>query len=70
MAWSTRQPAEPAGATVEAVRHRHGTGLPDGPERSANDDKRSTTGHRVRLPRIRHPAVSDAERAQDRFAAS
>ncbi|MFJ1898161.1 MerR family transcriptional regulator [Streptomyces sp. NPDC088115] len=53
MAWSTRRLAELAGTTAKAVRHYHGIGLLDEPERASNGYKRYGVNHLVRLLRIR-----------------
>jgi DNA-binding transcriptional MerR regulator len=53
MAWSTRELAELAGATVKTVRYYHRIGLLDEPERAANGYKRYQVAHLVRLLRIR-----------------
>jgi DNA-binding transcriptional MerR regulator len=53
MAWSTRELAELAGATVKTVRYYHRIGLLDEPERAANGYKRYQVAHLIRLLRIR-----------------
>lgn len=53
MAWSTRQLAEMAGTTINAVRHYHREGLLDEPQRSSNGYKQYGVGHLVRLLQIR-----------------
>ncbi|AWB89001.1 MerR family transcriptional regulator [Salinibacterium hongtaonis] len=52
MAWSTRELAEIAGTTVNAIRHYHRIGLLDEPERSNNGYKQYGTDELVRLLRI------------------
>lgn len=53
MAWSTRQLADLAGTTVNAVRHYHRVGLLDQPERHPNGYKRYEARHLAALVRIR-----------------
>jgi DNA-binding transcriptional MerR regulator len=53
MAWSTRQVAELAGTTVNAVRHYHRSGLLEQPERKSNGYKEYGARHLVRLLQIR-----------------
>ncbi len=53
MAWSTRQVAELAGTTVNAVRHYHRSGLLEQPERRSNGYKEYGARHLVRLLQIR-----------------
>lgn len=53
MAWSTRELAELAGASLRAVRHYHEVGLLDEPERRANGYKQYGVAHLVRLVRIK-----------------
>ncbi|MGG7462881.1 MerR family transcriptional regulator [Plantibacter sp. YIM 135347] len=53
MAWSTRELAELAGTTVNAVRHYHRRGLLDDPEREHNGYKQYGVHDLVRLLRIR-----------------
>lgn len=53
MAWSTRQLAELANTTVNAVRHYHRAGLLDEPVRHANGYKRYEARHLAVLVRIR-----------------
>jgi DNA-binding transcriptional MerR regulator len=53
MAWSTREVAELAGTTVNAVRHYHRSGLLDQPERMSNGYKQYGARHLVRLLQIR-----------------
>lgn len=52
MAWSTRQVADLAGTTVKAVRHYHGLGLLDEPERAGNGYKQYGVEHLIRLLQI------------------
>ncbi|MEI5583558.1 MULTISPECIES: MerR family transcriptional regulator [unclassified Agromyces] len=56
MAWSTRELAELAGTTVNAIRHYHRLGLLDEPERRYNGYKQYGVRHLVRLLRIRRLA--------------
>jgi DNA-binding transcriptional MerR regulator len=53
MAWSTRELADLAGTTVNAVRHYHQRGLLDEPERRSNGYKQYGVPHLVRLLQIR-----------------
>lgn len=53
MAWSTRELAELAGTTVNAVRHYHRVGLLDEPERASNGYKQYEVRHLARLMLIR-----------------
>ncbi|MEU5717177.1 MerR family transcriptional regulator [Streptomyces sp. NPDC020403] len=53
MAWSTREMAELAGVSLRAVRHYHGIGLLDEPERRSNGYKQYGVSHLVRLLRIK-----------------
>lgn len=53
MAWSTREIAELASTTVNAVRHYHRLGLLEEPERRHNGYKRYGIRHLVQLLRIR-----------------
>ncbi|MET7444242.1 MerR family transcriptional regulator [Streptomyces sp. NPDC005508] len=53
MTWSTSQLAELAGTTLKTVRHYHGIGLLEEPERASNGYKRYGIKHLVRLLRIR-----------------
>ncbi|WP_328608857.1 MerR family DNA-binding transcriptional regulator [Amycolatopsis sp. NBC_00345] len=53
MAWSTREVADLAGASVRAVRHYHEIGLLSEPERGANGYKHYGTSHLLRVLRIR-----------------
>lgn len=53
MAWSTRELAELAGTTVNAIRHYHRVGLLEEPERRSNGYKQYKTHHLARLIRIR-----------------
>ncbi|MFI9487872.1 MerR family transcriptional regulator [Promicromonospora sp. NPDC052451] len=53
MAWSTRQIADLAGTTVNAVRHYHEAGLLEEPERRSNGYKQYGVPHLVRLLQIR-----------------
>jgi DNA-binding transcriptional MerR regulator len=53
MAWSTRELAELAGTTLNAVRHYHRVGLLDEPERARNGYKQYEVRHLVRLMHIR-----------------
>lgn len=53
MAWSTRELAELAGTTLNAVRHYHRVGLLDEPERMSNGYKQYEVRHLVRLLQIR-----------------
>ncbi|AOS63827.1 helix-turn-helix domain-containing protein [Actinoalloteichus hymeniacidonis] len=53
MTWSTRQLAELADTTVNAVRHYHKIGLLDEPERTSNGYKHYTVSHLVRLLQIK-----------------
>ena len=53
MAWSTRELAEVAGATVNTIRHYHRLGLLDEPERRYNGYKQYGVQHLVRLLCIR-----------------
>ena len=52
MAWSTRQLAELANTTVNAVRHYHKVGLLPLPERSSNGYKQYEAAHLIRLLQI------------------
>lgn len=52
MAWSTRELAELAGTTVNAIRHYHRLGLIDEPERRYNGYKQYGVGELVCLLRI------------------
>ena len=52
MPWSTRQLAELADTTVNAVRHYHKVGLLDVPERGPNGYKRYEVPHLIRLLQI------------------
>lgn len=51
--WSTREVAELAGTTVNAVRFYHRSGLLEEPERKSNGYKQYRARHLVRLLRIR-----------------
>lgn len=53
MAWSTRELAELAGTTVNAVRHYHRAGLLEEPGRRSNGYKEYGARHLVRLLQIR-----------------
>ncbi len=53
MAWSTRQLADIAGTTVQAVRHYHRLGLLEEPLRTQNGYKQYGPSHLVRLLQIR-----------------
>lgn len=53
MTWSTREVADLAGTTVNAVRHYHQVGLLEQPERSSNGYKSYEVPHLVQLLRIR-----------------
>ncbi|MCK6064916.1 MULTISPECIES: MerR family transcriptional regulator [Microbacterium] len=53
MSWSTRELAELAGTTVNAVRHYHRIGLLDEPERGANGYKHYGSSHLRQLLHIR-----------------
>lgn len=53
MAWSTREVADLAGASVRAVRHYHEIGLLKEPERGANGYKHYGTSHLLRVLRIK-----------------
>lgn len=53
MSWSTRELAVLAGTTVNTVRHYHGRGLLDEPDRSSNGYKHYGVDHLVRLLQIR-----------------
>ncbi|RUQ98146.1 MerR family transcriptional regulator [Labedella endophytica] len=53
MPWSTRELAELAGTTLNAVRHYHRVGLLDEPDRTSNGYKQYQVRHLVRLIRIR-----------------
>ncbi|MGW2092178.1 MerR family transcriptional regulator [Promicromonospora sukumoe] len=53
MAWSTRELADLAGTTVNAVRHYHQRGLLDQPDRRSNGYKQYGVPHLVRLLQIR-----------------
>ena len=53
MSWSTRELAVLAGTTVNTVRHYHGRGLLDQPNRGSNGYKRYGVEHLVRLLQIR-----------------
>ncbi|MFD5199459.1 MerR family transcriptional regulator [Streptomyces sp. NPDC058375] len=53
MAWSTREIAELAGTSVRAVRHYHGIGLLDEPDRHSNGYKQYGVSHLVQLLRIK-----------------
>ncbi|GAA1097982.1 helix-turn-helix domain-containing protein [Tsukamurella spumae] len=52
MGWSTRQLAELSGTTVKAIRHYHGIGLLDEPDRAPNGYKQYGTAHLVRVLQI------------------
>ncbi|WP_250032727.1 MerR family transcriptional regulator [Paractinoplanes maris] len=56
MAWSTRELADLAGTTVNAIRHYHRLGLLEEPERRYNGYKLYGVRHFVRLLRIRRLA--------------
>lgn len=53
MAWSTRELAELAGTTLNAVRHYHRVGLLDEPDRTGNGYKQYEVRHLTRLILIR-----------------
>lgn len=53
MAWSTRELAELAGTTLNAVRHYHRVGLLEEPDRTSNGYKQYEVRHLVRLILIR-----------------
>ncbi|ORI20022.1 hypothetical protein BJD99_00430 [Rhodococcus sp. 1163] len=53
MGLSTRQLAELAGTTLQAVRHYHDVGMLDMPKRSSNGYKQYTVTHLVRLIQIK-----------------
>lgn len=53
MAWSTRELAELAGTTLNAVRHYHRVGLLEEPERTSNGYKHYEVRHLTRLILIR-----------------
>ena len=53
MSWSTRELAELAGTTVNAVRHYHRIGLLDEPERGTNGYKHYGSSHLRQLLHIR-----------------
>lgn len=53
MAWSTRELAELAGTTLNAVRHYHRVGLLEEPERTSNGYKQYEVRHLTRLILIR-----------------
>ncbi|EXG82342.1 MerR family transcriptional regulator [Cryptosporangium arvum] len=53
MAWSTRELAELAGTTVNAIRHYHRIGLLEEPQRRQNGYKQYGDEQLVRLRRIR-----------------
>jgi DNA-binding transcriptional MerR regulator len=53
VAWSTRELADLAGTTVNAVRHYHAIGLLDSPERCVNGYKQYRVQHLVRLLQVR-----------------
>ncbi|MCR2764245.1 MerR family transcriptional regulator [Microbacterium sp. zg.B48] len=53
MGWSTREVADLAGTTVNAVRHYHRVGILDVPDRMSNGYKQYQVGHLVRLLQIR-----------------
>lgn len=53
MAWSTRELAELAGTTLNAVRHYHRVGLLEEPDRSRNGYKQYEVRHLARLILIR-----------------
>ncbi|WP_250009759.1 MerR family transcriptional regulator [Actinoplanes sp. M2I2] len=54
MAWSTRELAELAGTTVNAIRHYHRIALLDQPTRRYNGYKQYGVLDLIRLMRIRH----------------
>ncbi|GAB2572745.1 transcriptional regulator, MerR family protein [Paractinoplanes abujensis] len=64
MAWSTREVAELAGTTVNAVRHYHRVGLLAEPERRHNGYKQYDVQHLVTLLRIRQLADMGLSLAQ------
>ncbi|WP_150306779.1 MerR family transcriptional regulator [Planctomonas psychrotolerans] len=53
MAWSTREIADLAGTTVNAVRHYHRVGVLEEPDRMSNGYKQYEVRHLVRLLQIR-----------------
>jgi DNA-binding transcriptional MerR regulator len=53
MTWSTREIAELAGTTLNAVRHYHRVGLLEEPSRASNGYKQYEVRHLVRLLQIR-----------------
>ncbi|KJQ52674.1 MerR family transcriptional regulator [Microbacterium sp. SA39] len=53
MAWSTRELAELAGTTLNAVRHYHRVGILDEPDRTSNGYKQYEVRHLTRLILIR-----------------
>ena len=53
MSWSTREVADLAGTTVNAVRHYHQVGLLEQPDRMSNGYKKYQVRHLVRILQIR-----------------
>ncbi|MBB5640526.1 MerR family DNA-binding transcriptional regulator [Cryobacterium roopkundense] len=66
MTWSTRELADLAGTTVNAVRHYHSLGLLDAPERKDNGYKQYQVHHLVRLIQVRRIAELGVPLAQVR----
>ncbi|MCS5721479.1 MerR family transcriptional regulator [Herbiconiux sp. CPCC 203407] len=62
--WSTRELADLAGTTVNAVRHYHSIGLLDPPERCENGYKQYQVRHLVRLSQVRRLAELGVPLAQ------
>jgi DNA-binding transcriptional MerR regulator len=68
MPWSTREVAELAGTTVNAVRHYHALGILDEPERASNGYKQYGSEHLLQLVYIlrqRSRGVPAAEIGRD-----
>ncbi|MDT8913230.1 MerR family transcriptional regulator [Amycolatopsis sp. PS_44_ISF1] len=78
MAWSTREVADLAGASVRAVRHYHEIGLLSEPERGANGYKHYGPSHLLRVLRIKRlttlgfslPQIAAMGEADDHFEAA
>lgn len=66
MTWSTRELADLAGTTVNAVRHYHSLGLLEAPERKYNGYKQYRVHHLVRLIQVRRIAALGVPLAQVR----
>lgn len=64
MSWSTRELADLAGTTINAVRHYHALGLLDPPERKCNGYKQYQVKHLVKLLQVRRVAALGVALAQ------